>query len=273
MTAADYPPFTSPSAEETSDMTATITRPADVPVRPTARRTGPSLPTLVGLEVRKSLSTRSGKSLAAASALLAPAAAAVASAASTEPLGSVVGPIAVMGLLTGYVLISLGVLSTAGEWSHRTVQTTFLLVPHRGRVLAAKAVAVALMGAVLAAVAAALSAGVLAALESGVSWDGAPRALIAVVAAGGVLAVTGAGVGAALANTPAALTSLYLVVLGVMPVLENVKPAVARTIDPANAVINLAQGAEQTQSIAVLAGWVVAASVAGWVLTHRRAVQ
>jgi hypothetical protein len=242
-------------------------------VRPAVRSTGASFPTLVGLEIRKSLSTRSGKALAVAALLLAPAATTLASLSSTEPLGSAVGPIAVMGLLTSYVLVSLGVLSTAGEWSHGTVQTTFLLTPSRGRVLATKAVAVALLGAVFTAVAATLSAGVLSVLETGVSWDGAPRALIAVVAAGAALAVTGAGVGAALANTPGSLTGLYLVILGVMPVLENLKPALAEKIDPANAVLSLAQGQEQTTAIAVLGGWVLIASVAGWILTHRRAVQ
>jgi hypothetical protein len=126
---------------------------------------------------------------------------------------------------------------------------------------------------VFTAVAATLSAGVLSVLETGVSWDGAPRALIAVVAAGAALAVTGAGVGAALANTPGSLTGLYLVILGVMPVLENLKPALAEKIDPANAVLSLAQGQEQTTAIAVLGGWVLIASVAGWILTHRRAVQ
>jgi ABC-2 type transport system permease protein len=241
--------------------------------RPTVRSTGASFPKLVGLEIRKSLSTRSGKALAVAALLLAPIATLLASLASAEELGSAVGPIAVMGLLTAYVLVSLGVLSTAGEWSHGTVQTTFLLTPSRGRVLASKAVAVALLGAVFTAIAATLSAGVLSVLETGVSWDGAPRALIAVVAAGAALAVTGAGVGAALGNTPGSLTGLYLVILGVMPVLENVKPALAEKIDPANSVLNLAQGQEQATAIAVLAGWVVIASVAGWILTHRRAVQ
>ncbi|MGY1803071.1 hypothetical protein ACI78T_07305 [Blastococcus sp. SYSU D00922] len=240
----------------------------DVPVR----RTAPSLPLLVGLEVRKSLSTRSGKALAAAAVLLAPAGALLASAQSSETLGSITGPLAVMGLLTGYLLIALGVLSTAGEWSHRTVQTTFLLVPQRGRVLAAKAVAVALLGAALSALSTALSAGVLAAMESGVSWDGAGRAVATVVAAGAAFAVIGAGVGAALGNTPGSLTGLYLVLLGVMPVLLNVKPALAEKLDPANSVLALAQGDATTQSVAVLAGWVVVSTVAGWVLTHRRAV-
>ena len=60
-------------------------------IRPTARRTGPSLPGQVGLEMRKSMSTRSGLALAGVSVLLAPVAMAVASAAATRPLDNVVG--------------------------------------------------------------------------------------------------------------------------------------------------------------------------------------
>jgi len=275
-TPADYPPFTTSSAQEAPEMTATIARPQSTPVavRPTARRTGPSLPALVGLEVRKSLSTRSGKSLAAASVLLAPAAMAVAAAASTEPIGSATGPIAVMGTLTAYVLLAIGVLSTAGEWSHRTVQTTYLLVPHRGRVRASKAVAMALMGAVFGAISTALTTGVLYLMVGdSTSWDGAGRAMTAAVVACVAFAVTGAGTGAAFANTPAALTSLYLVLLGVIPLLSGFKPEIAEKIDPANAVLNLGQGQSQTQSIVILAAWVVIPAVAGWILTHRRAVQ
>ena len=45
--------------------------------------------------------------------------------------------LAVLGSLVGMLLIAVGVLATAGEWTHGTVQTTFLAVPRRGRVLAA----------------------------------------------------------------------------------------------------------------------------------------
>jgi ABC-2 type transport system permease protein len=274
-TPADYPPFSTTSASsEEPDMTATIARPTIAPVRPPVRRTGPSLPGLVGIEIRKSLSTRSGKALAAAAVVLGPGAIAVIAAASTEPLPSVDGPIAVMGLLTGYLLIALGVLSTAGEWSHRTVQTTYLLVPHRGRVLAAKSMAMALMGAVLGAVSTGLTTGVLAVMiGDSSSWDGAGRAAAAAVVACVAFAVAGAGVGAAFANTPAALTSMYLVLLGVIPLLSGFKPEIAEKIDPANAVLNLGQGQSQTQSIVILAAWVVVPAVAGWIVTHRRAVQ
>lgn len=249
--------------------TATAIRPTS----PAVRSTGPSLPALVGIETRKSLSTRSGKALAAASVLLAPASTAIAAAASEEPLGSVAGPIGVMGMLTALVLLSLGVLSTAGEWSHRTVQTTFLLVPHRGRVLASKAVAVALLGAALAAMSAFLTTGVLALLETDLVWDGAGQALVAVIASGAAFAVTGAGAGAALANTPAAMTTLYLVILGALPVARAFKPEIGARLDPAEAVLALAQGHSETRSILVITGWVVLTSVAGWILTHRRAAQ
>jgi ABC-2 type transport system permease protein len=240
---------------------------------PTVRQVGPSLPALVGIELRKSASTRSGRSLIAASVLLGPAAMAVA-AATADEISSVTGPTGVVGMLTSLILLSLGVLSTAGEWTHRTVQTTFLLVPHRGRVLAAKAVAMALAGAALAAVSSLLAAAALAVVAGGdVSWTGFPHALVAMIAAGAVFAVTGAGTGAALANSPAALTGLYLVILGVMPVLRGVKPEIGSKLDPAEAVLALAQGHAQTQSALVLAGWVTVAAAAGWTLTRRRAIQ
>jgi ABC-2 type transport system permease protein len=250
-------------------MTAAVVSPRLV----VARRTGPSVPAQVGLEIRKSLSTRSGLALAGSSVLLAPAAMAIAAGTASEPLDNVVGPIVVTGMLTALVLVSLGVLSTAGEWSHGTVQTTYLLEPRRGRVLATKAAAVAVLGAAVAAVAAALSAGVLALMEPAASWDGGGRALVMVAVAGATFALIGAGVGAALGNTPGALTGLYLLNLGVLPLLQTFKPALADNIDPGNAVLSLAQGDRQAVSITILAVWVAVALAAGAVMTRRRAVQ
>jgi ABC-2 type transport system permease protein len=239
----------------------------------TTRPSGPSVAVLTGIEMRKSVSARSGKALAVVAVLLGPVAMALA-AATGEPMGGAAAPIGVIGMLTGLVLLSLGVLSTAGEWSHGTVQTTFLLVPRRGRVLAAKGAAVAVLGAALAAASAALGAAVLVVAEGDqLVWDGAVQALLAVVAAGAAFAVTGAGVGAALANTPASLTGLYLVILGVLPIVRTFEPEIGTRLDPAEAVLALAQGQSETRSILIVTGWVVISSVAGWVLTHRRAVQ
>jgi len=247
---------------------------AVLPTRPVpARRTSASLPAQVGLEVRKSLSTRSGRAVAGASVLLAPAAVAIASGAASRPLDDVVGPLVVTGMLSVLVLLSLGVLSTAGEWTHRTVQTTYLLEPRRGRVLAAKAVAVAGMGAVLAAVAAGLAVGLLAVLEPSASFAGGGQAVAMVAVAGAAFALVGAGVGAALGNTAGALTGVYLLELGVLPMLQLFKPSLADRIDPGNAVLELAQGTHQAQSVLVLAVWVGVSLVAGAVLTRRRPIQ
>jgi hypothetical protein len=252
-------------------MTTAVASP--VSARPTARRTGPSLPSAIWLEVRKSLSTRSGVALVAAATLLAPAAIAVAAGAANEPLDRVVGPLVVTGMLSALVLVSLGVLSTAGEWTHGSVQTTFLLEPRRGRVMAAKGAAVALMGAVVAVMAAGISALVLVAMEPAASWDGAGRAMAMVAVAGATFALIGAGVGAALGNTPGALTGIYLLDLGVLPVLQTVKPALADKIDPGNAIVELAQGTHQALSVVILAVWVGVALLAGTVMTRRRRVQ
>jgi hypothetical protein len=244
------------------------------PSRPVvARRTGPFLPTQVRQEIRKSLSTRSGVALAGAAVLISPAAMAIAAGASSEPLDSVTGPIVVTGMLSALVLISLGVLATAGEWTHGTVQTTYLLEPRRSCVLAAKAVAVAAMGAVLAVVAAGLAAAVLALSEPSLSWDGGGRAIAMVAVAGAAFALIGGGVGAALANTPGALTGIYLLNLGVLPLLQTVKPGLADRVEPGNAVLNLAQSSHQALSITILAAWVAVSLAAGAVLTRRRAVQ
>jgi len=222
--------------------------------------------------VRKSLSTRSGLALIVSALLLAPAAMAVATASSGAPLGNVLGPLVVTGMLTALVLVALGVLSTAGEWSHGTVQTTFLLEPRRGRVLAAKAVAVALMGAVVAAGAAGISALVLAGFEPSTTWDGAGRAIGMVAVGGAVFTLIGAGVGAAVGNTPGALTGIYLLDLGLLPVLQIVKPEIADKIDPGNAILSIAQGHSQALSITILAVWVGVALVAGAAMNRRRAV-
>jgi ABC-2 type transport system permease protein len=252
-------------------MTAAVATPA--PVRPAVRRTGPSLAGAVVLEVRKSLSTRSGLAVAAAATLLAPAAIAIAAGTASERLDNVLGPLVVTGMLSALVLVSLGVLSTAGEWSHGSIQTTLLLEPRRGRVMAAKSVAVALMGAAIATAAAGVSALLLVVMEPSASWDGGGRAILMVAVAGASFALIGAGVGAAVGNTPGALTGIYLLDLGLLPVLQIVKPEIADKIDPGNAILSLAQGEHQALSITILAVWVGVALIAGAVMTRRRAVQ
>lgn len=254
-------------------MTTTATPPAPtIGSSVDVRRTGPPLTSLVGLEMRKSLSHRSGKAFAVAAVLMGPVGLLLA--ALDAEFGHAAGPMGVVAMMTGLVLLALGVVSTAGEWTHGTVQTTYLLVPRRGLGLAAKSVAVALLGAAFAAGSAALSLAVIAAVGvDDLNWDGWVQATAVTLAAGAAFAVVGAGIGAATANTTAALTVLYLFIMGVLPLVRVGKPELGDALDPAHATMLLAQGMEETRSILILAGWVAVSSVAGWILTQRRPVQ
>ena len=257
MTTVTHPtPTTAPTAAPTPR----------VPVR----RTGPSPAVLIALEVRKSLSTRSGRAVAIAAVVLGPVVMAMLAGAD-QPEGPAAS-IGEIGLFAVLVVAALGVLSTAGEWTHRTVQTTFLVVPQRGRVLAAKATAMALLGGVLGAVSAGVSALVFAALADGGDWDGVPRAIAVVTAASAVFAVTGAGIGAAVGNSAAALTGTYLVLLVVLPLLRSVQPELTERLDPTGAVLTLTADGVSTTPVLVLVGWTIVSTVAGVLVTRRRAV-
>jgi ABC-2 type transport system permease protein len=243
-----------------------------LPAAGTSRPGAPSLVTLSGIEIRKSLSTRSGKAVGIAAMLLGPAGVAIGSLGGegTVPAPAILG---FTGMLTGLVLLALGVLSTAGEWTHKSVQVTYLLVPQRQRVLTAKVAALAVQGAAFAAVGAALTIAMMWAIPDPVLWDGLDRAIAVAVLAGASFAVIGAGIGAALGNSPAALTGTYLTVLGVLPILQAFKPEIAEKLDPATSIVNLAMVGIDRTPVLVVVGWVVVSTAVGAYVTGRRSVQ
>ena len=65
---------------------------------------------------------------------------------------------AAIGFPMAVILPMIAILSVTGEWSQRSGLTTFTLVPHRGRVIAAKAVAAVAVGVVSMLVAAGVGA-------------------------------------------------------------------------------------------------------------------
>jgi ABC-type transport system involved in multi-copper enzyme maturation permease subunit len=96
---------------------------------------------IVTTEFRKMLDTRSGFWLMASIgilALLATAAVILFAPDNELTYGSIV---AAIGIPITLVLPIIAILSVTGEWSQRTGLTTFTLVPHRGRVIMAKAIA------------------------------------------------------------------------------------------------------------------------------------
>lgn len=249
---------------------AVLDRTPVVTPRPAARRASPAR--LTGLEIRKTLSTRSGRTLVGVAGLLPAAGAGLVFALGEQPPNAAM-LLAVLGSLVGMLLIAVGVLSTAGEWTHRTVQTTFLTVPRRSRVLAAKYAGMALLGAAIATVVVGSVYAVAAVgAEPGFSWQGAVPAAVATVATGAVLTVVGAGIGAAVANAPAALTGTYLVLLVGMTILNGAQPEWGRNVDPLAATFNLIGQDGGARSVAVLAGWVLMSTVAGALVTRRRPI-
>jgi ABC-2 type transport system permease protein len=243
-----------------------------LPAAGTSRPGAPSLSTLTGIEIRKSLSTRSGKAVGIVAMLLGPVGVLLGS---LEGEGTAPGAVILgfTGMLAALVLLALGVLSTAGEWTHKSVQITYLLVPQRLRVLSAKVAALAVQGAAFAALGAALTVTMLWAIPDPVAWTGLGRSLVVVLAAGAAFAVTGAGIGAALGNSPAALTGTYLTMLGVMPILSLVRPTWAEKLDPTAAIVNMTQFGITTTPVLVIVGWVVVSVTVGALITRRRAVQ
>ena len=240
-----------------------------------ARTRGPAagrapLARLTLLEVRKSLSTRSGIALTAAASVL-PAGMTALMVALDDPPPNAAVLLALLGTLVSMLLLAVGILSTAGEWTHGTVQVTFLTEPRRGRVLTAKYAGAALLGAAIAVVVVGTTLAV-AALGTGpeFSWAGVGVAATATVVGGAALTVVGAGIGAAVANSPAALTGTYITLLVGMTLLNTLKPTWAQHVDPLTALYDLIDGAGTGRPIGVLAGWLVATTVAGALVTSRR---
>jgi ABC-type transport system involved in multi-copper enzyme maturation permease subunit len=105
-------------------------------------------PRILSTELRKMFDTRSGLWLMisiAAAALLATAAV-IAFAPDKEQTYSTFGT--AVGFPMAVILPVIAILSVTSEWSQRSGLTTFTLVPHRGRVIAAKAVCSVAVGVV-----------------------------------------------------------------------------------------------------------------------------
>ncbi len=139
----------------TTPLSPVADRPLDMPSqRRLDSRATESLPAasrigfgrLVDVEMRKMFDTRSGFWLLAAigiTAVLATAAV-IAFAPSQDLTYATFG--AAIGIPMTVLLPILAILSVTSEWSQRSGLSTFTLVPHRGRVIGAKAVAAVLVG-------------------------------------------------------------------------------------------------------------------------------
>lgn len=208
-------------------MSTTLTTPSAAPGAPAARSTYADRPApppipfarLLKVEMRKMFDTRSGLWLMASVGILsALASAAVVLWAPEDEVtyGSFAGAV---GIPMAIILPVIAILSVTSEWSQRTGLTTFTLVPHRGRVLAAKtvnALVVAVVGMLVAAVVGALGNLVGSALNgTDVVWDISVSDFGAIVLANVLGVMIGFMLGVVLRSSPAALVG-YLVYVYVL---------------------------------------------------------
>ena len=128
-------------------MTATIISPDTTKAAPVRRTAGP-IPTtrLVKVELRKMFNTRSGLWMLISIGVLSVIATGAViifapdSAVTYESFATAIGfPMSV-------ILPMIAILAVTSEWSQRSGLTTFTLVPSRGRVIGAKAIATVLVG-------------------------------------------------------------------------------------------------------------------------------
>jgi len=214
--------------------------------------------------------------------------ASVAGSRGTEPLQPDNLPLLVRapGQIVGFGMILLGVLSVTAEFRHRTAVTTFLAEPRRGRMLAAKGLAMATVAACVAALVAVVTLATAAAefqvhdVAFQLTSHGTPAAIAGLLAAAVLSALLGVALGALLPNTAAALTCALVwtfVIEGVLPVVTR-NPGLVRWLPDGalGAVRSLGAASDQVISplsaVVVLLAYVAALALAGLVLLQRREV-
>ncbi|MEW1953984.1 ABC transporter permease [Terrabacter sp. NPDC080008] len=129
------------------------------------------------------------------------------------------------GLQVGYLLtLAIGVLTIGSEYRHQTITATFLAIPRRGRVMAAKVVSLLVIGVLygLLSLAGAVGAGTLVLTSKGVSPFADPsiwRTLALSLLVLGLWALIGLGAGILIPNQVAALLISVAVAWIVEPLL------------------------------------------------------
>jgi ABC-2 type transport system permease protein len=197
---------------------------------------------------------------------------------SAESIANIVG----VSAMPGFFMLILGVLGMAGEYQHRTITQTFLSVPVRGRVVAAKLAAVVTAGVVMAA--AMMTTAFLAALPhvwaegAGVHLVNAEvgRTALGTLLAGALFGIAGTSLAALLRSQIAAVVAVAAWVAigeGVLGLILG--PDVARWLPGGVASALAASGTHALPlwaAASVLAGYCAAGVAAATRLTLRRDV-
>jgi ABC-2 type transport system permease protein len=205
---------------------STATLEAQTEAQPVSRRSAKTQPIpmsrIVGVELRKMFNTRSGFWLMASigiAALLATIATLLFAPDNELTQDSFSGAI---GFPMAVILPMVAILSVTSEWSQRSGLTTFTLVPHRGRVIGAKALATLAIAVVSMFVALAVGAvgNVAGSAIAGVDtvWDLSFQNFVLIILGNALGMLAGFMLGIVLRNSPAAIVG-YFVISFILPAL------------------------------------------------------
>lgn len=209
-------------------MTATIVPPATTP----ARRTAQPIPItrLVKVELRKMFNTRSGFWMLISIGVLSVIATGAVIIFAPDSAVTYESFARAIGFPMSVILPMIAILAVTSEWSQRSGLTTFTLVPSRGRVIGAKAIATLLVGLGSMAVAFAVGAlgNVAGSALAGVDtvWDISLSMAPQMVLGDLVGMAIGFTLGVVLRNSTAAIVGYFVVSLvmpGILVLLAQVR--------------------------------------------------
>ena len=271
-------------------MTATIVPPVTTTRAAPARRPARPIPTtrLVKVELRKMFNTRSGFWMLISIGVLSPIAAGSVIVFAPDSDVTYESFVRASGFPMSVVLPMIAILAVTNEWSQRSGLTTFTLVPSRGRVIGAKAIATLLVG--LGSVAVAFAVGALGNVAgsalAGVDtvWDISPSMAAQMVLFNLIGMAIGFTLGVVLRSSAPAIVC-YFVVSRVMPgilvLLAQVRPwfeDLQPWIDWNETQVALLEGAMDTGEEWAMLGsttmiWIVVPLVVGLLCLRRSEVK
>ncbi|GAB3200641.1 hypothetical protein GCM10027062_20720 [Nocardioides hungaricus] len=182
----------------------------------TARPTPTRIPMsrIVAVELRKSFDTRSGFWLMTSIAILAVLATAATIVFAPDDQLDYEAFATAIGIPMAVVLPVIGALAITSEWSQRTGLTSFTLVPHRGRVIAAKLVVTLAIGVVSMLLAGAIGAvgNVVGTAITGTDtiWNVSATEFTYIVIANVLGMLVGFMLGVLLRNSPGAIVGYFV---------------------------------------------------------------
>jgi ABC-2 type transport system permease protein len=233
---------------------------------------------LIRGEIIKATTTRTILAYAAMAVVLALVQVLVTILATSSDLTAVAGKKeAIAGL--PLLLVLLGIVGAAGEYRHRTVAPAVLVTGRDGGfMLLARAVAYAVTGVAVAALATVVTLAVGVPLLAGESGTALAAADVAVVAGGSLLAaalsaIFGVALGALVRNQVIAVTGTLVVIFIVLPLVQALSGTVL-DLTPFGAAQGVAGATLATLSWSeaglVLLGWALVALIAAILAERRR---